>query len=64
MASLINNYNYSKYIEYCIESVIKQNYSDLEIIVCDDQSTDTSLEVITRYKDHVKILQLACQLIV
>ena len=43
---LINNYNYSKYLEDCIASVTNQSFSDLQIIVVDDGSTDNSPELI------------------
>ena len=33
---VIPNYNNGKYIERCLQSVVEQNFSDLEIIVIDD----------------------------
>lgn len=41
---IIPNYNANEYILKCIESVIKQTYKDIEIIVIDDGSTDKSWE--------------------
>lgn len=35
-------YNVELYIEDCLESIIKQNYQMLQIIIVDDGSTDTS----------------------
>lgn len=35
-------YNVEKYIEKCVESIIAQTYTDLEIILVDDGSTDNS----------------------
>ena len=46
---LIANYNYAQYIGEAIEGVLNQTYQNFEIIVCDDGSTDNSLEVIERY---------------
>ena len=43
------NYNYEKFIGETIESVVKQNYSNLEYIIIDDGSTDNSVEVIRKY---------------
>lgn len=37
-------YNVEKYVERCLESLISQTYKNLEIIVIDDGSADSSLE--------------------
>lgn len=47
----IASYNHSKFIFECINSVLKQTYSNLEILICDDNSTDNSIEIIHRFKD-------------
>jgi len=46
---LIGNYNYAKYIGQAIDSVLVQDYQNFEICICDDGSTDQSVEVIERY---------------
>lgn len=38
-------YNKDKYIEECIESICKQSYSNLQIIIVDDGSTDSSMKI-------------------
>lgn len=38
-------YNVKKYLEECIESIINQTYSNLEILLIDDGSTDGSSDV-------------------
>ena len=35
-------YNAEKYIQQCIRSILNQSYSDLEIILVDDGSSDSS----------------------
>lgn len=49
---LIANYNYGQYIGEAIESVLNQTYQNFEIVICDDGSTDNSLEVIKRYAER------------
>ena len=39
-------YNVEKYVKKCILSILNQTYSNLEIIVVNDGSTDSSLEII------------------
>lgn len=41
-------YNVAAYLERCLESLVSQTYSDLEILCVDDGSTDGSREILTR----------------
>lgn len=50
---IINNHNYGCFLSEAIESVLTQNYPNLELIVVDDGSTDNSYEVIESYKDRL-----------
>ena len=47
---IIPMYNSEKYISRCLESVIKQTYSNLEIIIIDDGSTDNSYAICENLK--------------
>lgn len=40
------NYNHAQYIEQAVTSIMHQTFSDLEILIVDDGSTDNSKEVI------------------
>lgn len=42
-------YNVEKYVENCIDSIIEQTYPNLEIILVDDGSTDSSPQICDEY---------------
>jgi len=42
-------YNSEKYLKEAIESVINQSYQNWELIIVDDKSTDSSLEIVKTY---------------
>lgn len=57
---IIPVYNTEKYIDECIQSVINQTYKNLEIILIDDGSTDSSLHKCQNYQKNdsrIKLLQ-------
>ena len=51
LSVLIPNYNYARYIGLTIDSVLKQASADTEIVVTDNASTDSSVEVVRAYDD-------------
>ncbi len=54
-------YNSSKYIGEMIESVLNQTYTDWELLITDDCSTDNSREIIQTYCDkdsRIKLFKL------
>lgn len=46
---LINNYNYGKYLDECLTSLLNQTKVPDEIILYDDGSTDNSIEIVSKY---------------
>ena len=48
---LIANYNNEKYLNECIDSIKKQTYQNIEIIIHDDSSSDNSIKRINKYKN-------------
>lgn len=56
---IIPVYNVKEYLEECLDSVINQTFTDLEVICVDDGSTDGSGEILDRYAEkdeRVKVL--------
>lgn len=53
-------YNEEKYIQTCLNSLLKQDYQPLEIIVVDDGSKDNTLQLIKQYK-NIELFQLKHQ---
>jgi glycosyltransferase involved in cell wall biosynthesis len=47
---LVSNYNYAHYIGESLQSALDQTYSNFELIVCDDGSTDDSVQVIEEFE--------------
>lgn len=53
---ILPTYNNEKYIKRTIQSVISQTYSDWELIIINDGSTDNTLKIIEEFKDtRIKI---------
>lgn len=49
LSIVIPVYNAEKYIKFCLDAVINQTYSNIEIVVVDDGSNDNSLSIINEY---------------
>lgn len=54
-------YNVGKYVGRCLNSIIHQSYTNLEIIVINDGSTDNSLSVCEEYAAKDKRIKLITQ---
>lgn len=44
-------YNVEKYLEECLDSILAQTFTDLEVICIDDGSTDSSGKILDDYKE-------------
>ncbi len=54
---LIANYNNAAFIDQCINSILDQNYKNIEIIFVDDNSSDNSIKVVKKYLKKVKLIK-------
>jgi glycosyltransferase involved in cell wall biosynthesis len=51
-------YNIEKWVEKCIDSMISQTYTDFELILVDDGSTDRSGEICDRYGEKYPFIRV------
>ena len=47
---LVSNYNYEAFLAEALDSVLRQSYSNFELILCDDGSTDNSRKIAESYQ--------------
>ncbi|WP_157966957.1 glycosyltransferase family 2 protein [Paratractidigestivibacter faecalis] len=52
MSVIIPSYNAESYIEECVNSVLSQSLKDFELIVVDDGSTDSTVNLIKTFQDN------------
>lgn len=58
---IIPVYNTATYLEQCMQSILQQTYQQLEIILVDDGSTDSSPQLCARYAKQDSRVQLITQ---
>lgn len=61
LSIIVPVYNKRKYIERCIQSLQKQSFSDIEVILVDDGSSDGSKEICKKYAEKDKRIRVICQ---
>jgi glycosyltransferase involved in cell wall biosynthesis len=54
---IIPTYNRCAILERAIESVLGQTFTDYELIVVDDGSTDETADLLDRYRNRVKVIR-------
>ena len=58
---VISNHNCGRFVAGAVESALQQSYSNREVIVVDDGSTDDSLSVLSAFGDRVRVVAQANQ---
>ena len=59
---VVASYNHAVFLTRRIDSLLEQTYSDIDILVIDDKSTDNSIEVLRKYEGDHKIRLLPREL--
>ena len=60
LSIIVPLYNSERYLDNCIKSLLNQTYQDIEVILIDDGSTDSSYEICKKYATidkRIKLLQ-------
>lgn len=53
------NYNYGRFLAECLDSILAQTYTDFEVIVIDDSSTDDSILQVKPFLDDPRVRLIA-----
>lgn len=51
LSILLPAHNAEKYVAAAIQSILKQTYSNFELLLCDDASTDSTLRILQQFND-------------
>lgn len=56
---IIPFFNAEKYLDECLNSILKQTFKCFEVILVNDGSTDSSVEIVNKYKndDRIKLIE-------
>ena len=55
---IIPVFNVQDYIAECLDSIIKNNYSNLEVICIDDASNDNSYSILEKYAEKYDFIKI------
>lgn len=48
-------YNAERYLDFCIKSILAQDFGDFEVVLIDDGSTDGSGAILEQYQDNSRV---------
>lgn len=55
---IVPNYNHAPFLHQRIDSIFNQTFQDFEVIILDDCSTDSSVEILSEYSRNPKVSNL------
>ena len=58
LSVIMGNYNHGRYIKEALDSIAEQSWKPFEVIICDDASTDDSLEIIRKFTNKYSFMRL------
>lgn len=58
LSVIIPAYNVEKYLKECLDSVLRQNFKDYEVICVDDGSTDSTGAILDEYAERYKQIRV------
>ncbi|MEO7454065.1 MAG: glycosyltransferase [Fimbriimonadales bacterium] len=56
VSALITSYKHERWLRECVDSALGQTFEDLEVIVVDDNSPDSSPEILRSYGDRIRLV--------
>ena len=60
LSIIVPIYNGEKFLNKCVDSILAQSFTDFEVILVDDGSTDNSLEICRQYEQKENPLTTLC----
>ena len=57
---IVPNYNHAAYLHHRLESIYKQSYPNIEVLLLDDASTDDSRELLNQYANRFPEITVTC----
>lgn len=54
---IIPSFNHARYLRECVDSVLKQDYPLMQVVVVDDGSTDGSMDILRSYGERITLLE-------
>lgn len=55
---IVPNYNHERFLTQRLDSIFNQTFQDFEVVLLDDASTDSSLDILQNYANHEKVSYL------